>query len=430
MKLFFLSLAAALTLLTPQHGARAQTESNDALRWLSVRTPTREARTDLVNIGVSVEQIIDDMSYGFAPQSIVDQARAAGFQVETVLPAKIFQAQDFPGNDSAYHNYAEMSAELDRLVALRPGIVHKFSIGKTYEGREIWGIRINPHVDDAQTLTLQPGIVFMGGHHAREHLAMETPLLLAKYLVENLGKDPLVTSLVDRRDIYIIPMVNPDGAEYDISGSDYKMWRKNRRAAPGGSSCGGVDLNRNYGYGWGTGGSSTNPCSDVYMGQQAFSEPETQAVKAFVESKPNLKILLSFHTYSELILYPWGHVYDPVANQKDRSTYETMARTMAAWNGYTPEQSSDLYIASGDTTDWSYGQLGIFSFTFELSPRSSWGGGGFYPGAGAIQPTFDANLKPALYMIDLADDPYRSVARPETTLLFGSDARFASKSVF
>jgi carboxypeptidase T len=156
------------------------------------------------------------------------------------------------------------------------------------------------------------------------------------------------------------------------------------------------------------------------MGPQAFSEPETRALKSLLEAKKNVKILLSFHTYSELILYPWGHVYDKIANTAHLQAYQTMANTMAQWNGYTPEQSSDLYIASGDTCDWAYGSLGIFAFTFELSPSSNdWGGGGFYPGAGAIEPTFNANIRPALYLIDLADNPLRSYQKPETTLFYG-----------
>ena len=89
--------------------------------------------------------------------------------------------------------------------------------------------------------------------------------------------------------------------------------------------------------------------------------------------------------------------------------------------GYTPEPSSDLYITSGDTTDWAYGTLGIYSFTFELSPRDMWGGGGFYPGQDAIDPTFQANLKPSLYLIDLADDPTRAASHPETTLFYGQN---------
>ena len=233
------------------------------------------------------------------------------------------------------------------------------------------------------------------GHHAREHLSMEMPILYAEHLVNSYGKDDVITDLLDKRDIYFIPMLNADGAEFDISTGSYKMWRKNRKSN-GNSNCAGVDLNRNYGFHWGTGGSSDNTCSDVFMGPTAFSEPETRAVKQFVESRPNLKILLTFHTFSELILYPWGHKYEPIANAKDLSAYKTMAQTMARWNGYTPEQSSELYIASGDTTDWSYGTLGIFSFTFELSPKDMWGGGGFYPGSGAINTTFQANLQPVI----------------------------------
>ncbi len=109
---------------------------------------------------------------------------------------------------------------------------------------------------------------------------------------------------------------------------------------------------------------------------------------------------------------------DDINNRADLATFQKMAQTMAGWNGYTPQPTSDLYIASGDTTDWAYGTLGIFAFTFELSP-GGWGGGGFYPGPAEIERSFQKNLKPALYMIDLADDPHRAVSAPETTLFYG-----------
>jgi carboxypeptidase T len=388
-------------------------------QWVAVRAKDKVARTKLINQGLSIESVVDDMSYGFAPESIVKKIIASGAEVTAHFPADTFTKLDFPAEDAIYHNYGEMAQALADLADKYPTMVHRFSLGKTIEGRDIWGVRLNPHVEDASTVTALPGIVFMGGHHAREHLSMELPMLYAEHLASNYGKDPVITDLMDKRDIYFIPMVNADGAEFDVATGSYKMWRKNRKINAGNANCPGVDLNRNYGFQWGTGGSSTNACSDVFMGAQSFSEPETQAVKRFVESRPNLKILLSFHTYSELILYPWGHKYDPITNARDLATYEKMARTMATWNGYTPQQSSDLYIASGDTTDWSYGTLGIFSFTFELSPRDSWGGGGFYPGAGAIATSFQANLRPILYLIDLADDPYRATVRPETTLFYG-----------
>jgi carboxypeptidase T len=407
--LLLLSLTAALP------SARAAAEHE--LHWAAIRARDNHVRTDLVNRGFSVESVKNDISYGFAPVEIVQKLEKSGYEVISHFPAQEMRALDFPKNDAVYHNHERMSQELDSLVAAFPGLAHKFSIGKTTEGREIFGIRINSHAQDGLSPSGTPGIVFMGGHHAREHLSVEVPLLLARYLLENSAKDETVRRLVEARDIFILPMVNPDGAEFDIATGKYRMWRKNRTKNSG-QGCDGVDVNRNYGFQWGTGGSSTDPCSDVYMGPKPFSEPESQAIKSFVEGHPNLKVLLTFHTFSELVLYPWGHTDENIANQADLATFTKMARTMADWNGYTPEKTSDLYIASGDTTDWAYGALGIFAFTFEMSPSSSWGGG-FYPGAGEIQHSFQANLKPALYLIDLADDPHRSVKAPQTTLFYG-----------
>jgi carboxypeptidase T len=182
------------------------------------------------------------------------------------------------------------------------------------------------------------------------------------------------------------------------------MWRKNRRDNQDGEF--GVDLNRNYSYKWGTGGSDTDTSSEVYMGPAPFSEPETRAIRDFITVHANTKVLLTFHTFSELVLYPWGYTYDKVGNIKDAAAFVKMAKTMAAWNHYTAEQTSSLYIASGDTTDWAYGEKGIFAFTFELSPDSM-DGGGFYPGAQMIDKVFKDNLQPCLYLIDVAGDPYK-----------------------
>lgn len=186
------------------------------------------------------------------------------------------------------------------------------------------------------------------------------------------------------------------------------MWRKNRR---NNGSTYGVDLNRNYGFGWGGGGASESPAHETYRGTSAFSEPESQAVKQFMESHENINVALSFHTFSQLILYPWGHKYESIENQKDFLVHKTMAETMARWNGYTPQQSSDLYIASGDTTDWAYGQLGVISFTFELDPKNSGfdAGKGFYPGQSFIEPVFRKNVEPALYLLEYSDNPYRVI---------------------
>lgn len=386
--------------------------------WAAIRANDAAARTVLVNQGFSIETIKNDMSYGFAPTRILDKIIASGAEVTAHYPVNEIRAMDFPRDDGIYHNYDRLSKDIDALVAAHPAAAHRFSIGKTKEGRDILGIRLSTQANDGLTPTALPGAVFMGGHHAREHLSVEVPLLIARYILES--TDPAVTRLLDTRDVFVIPNMNPDGSEFDISTGNYQMWRKNR-AQTTNTSCDGVDINRNYGFRWGTGGSSSDACSEVYMGPKAFSEPESIAAKTFLEGHLNVKTLLTFHTYSELVLYPWGYTNEAITNAEDLSAFEKMANTMAGWNGYTAEPTHDLYTTSGDTTDWAYGTLGIFAFTFEMSPNeNSFGGGGFYPGAAEIQHSFQANIKPALYLIDLADNPHRAVSAPASTFSFGS----------
>ncbi|MCY4644780.1 MAG: M14 family metallopeptidase [Bacteriovoracales bacterium] len=311
---------------------------------------------------------------------------------------------DFPAKDDDYHNYDEVLRVIDDLVEEYPHIVESFSLGTTVEGRMIPLIRIT-HRDNRPMNFFVPGILFIGSHHAREHLSTEVPLLLAQHLADSYDSDPTIRKLIETRDIYIAPVLNIDGKLYDIKGKKYKRWRKNRAVIEH-SKARGVDLNRNYSYGWGTGGSSKNPGSDVYMGPKPFSEPETEAIKNFIETAPHIRILLSYHTYGELILYPWGGSKNNIGG-RDQKIFEKMAWDMSQWNGYTPMKSSDLYIASGDTCDWAYGVHQIYCFTFELSPRGRFFGGGFYPGEKIIDAVFRENIGPALYLMDYSDDPSR-----------------------
>ncbi|MBI3551168.1 MAG: zinc carboxypeptidase [Elusimicrobia bacterium] len=429
MKPIALALTAALCALTPASFAAeasfdaksskpaafkferkervAKPAAEDDRLWITATVSGASGRTAVVNAGISIEEIAADSVGGVGNARMTQRLTRLGIPFKAVPLAQRFHAEDFPAEDAAFHNYQRLTADLQGLVAASGGLASLFSIGGGWQGdKQIWCLRLNTTAKGEEKSN-KPAIVYMGTHHAREHLSTEVPFLLAKYLVENRDK-PEIAGLLAKRDVYIIPMINPDGAEYDIATGQYRMHRKNTRDNGGGSV--GVDLNRNYGYHWGEGGSSGEPDSDIYHGPSAFSEPETQAVKKFVEDRlDTLKILLTFHSFSELILYPWGHKNGPLDDTKAQTAYETLAKTMAQWNGYTPEHSSDLYIASGDTTDWAWGAHKIFAFTFELTPKSMWDGG-FYPGAGAISSTFAANLKPALYLLDLADDPYRASA--------------------
>ncbi|UOF01015.1 M14 family metallopeptidase [Bdellovibrio reynosensis] len=371
--------------------------------WMKIRATDAFQRTLVANTGASIEATREDFVVAIGTLEEKAAIEKMGL-LEVSFP--LTSEMDFPAKDAIYHNYAEMTDKLNKLVSNHSDIAELSSIGKSIEGREIWAVRISGNLSQAETL---PAAIFMGGHHAREHLSVELPLYYIEYfLTEYKNGNPRIQRLINGRDIHIIPMVNPDGAEFDISTGSYKAWRKNR--AINGDGTQGVDLNRNYGFKWGTGGSSSSGSSDTFKGPHPFSEPETQAIKRYIEAHENITVLLSFHTFSQLILYPWGHANSGIPIARDRQVHEVMAKKMAEWNGYKPQQASQLYIASGDTTDWAYGEHKIIAFTFELDPGSSgFGPGGFYPGSGIIPEVQRKNLEPVLYLIEYADNPYRSL---------------------
>lgn len=374
-------------------------QDKDALYFVKAKAKDKFERTRIADLGIAIDGIFSDAVSFVVTKNELKKLRAARVSMEvSKLPERL---QDFPAADKEFHNYSEMQKALNDLAAKYPNLVSRFSIGKSIEGRELEGVRISAsHTEDSL-----PTAIFLGCHHAREHLSVEVPLKMAQFLTSNYATNPRIKELLDTREVWVVPMVNPDGAEHDIASGSYRMWRKNRR--PNGDGTFGVDLNRNYGGGFfGGPGSSGNTSSDIYHGPKEFSEPETAAVRDFVRLRKKATVLLTFHTYSELVLWPYGHTYSQVPSEIDRRVFETMGKKMASWNHYTPEKASDLYLASGDTTDWAYEELKLFAFTFELSP-SSMGGGGFYPGAKAIEPTFQANIEPVLYMIEKAQNPFR-----------------------
>ncbi len=374
--------------------------------WMKVSATDKFQRSVIASTGAAIEIVKDDYVIAYGNDIELSKIKKLGWLLASSNLAEEMSQKDFPTKDAAYHNYAELTEAISTLAKNNPDIVSLSSIVKTIEGKDIWALRITSDLNTANT---KPAVIFMGGHHAREHLSVEMPLMFAQYLVDQYrAGNQKIVGLINSRDIHIIPVVNPDGMEYDIKDGTYKMWRKNRARNANGTF--GVDLNRNYGYQWGTGGSSSDPNSETYKGPSAFSEVESTAIKNYVEAHTNISILLTLHSFSKLILYPWGHKYNPIETGADQQVHSVMAHKMSEWNGYTPEQSSELYIASGDTTDWSYGAHKIISFTFELDPANNgFGGGGFYPGPSVIQPVFQKNIEPFLYLIEYSDNPYRAL---------------------
>lgn len=343
--------------------------------------------------------------------------RKLGFPVTAVRsPAPTGPSTNgFPTADSRYHDYAELTANLDRAASAYPSLVRKSSLGQSYQGRQLWLTKIS---DNAATDESEPEVLFTCGQHAREHLTIEMCLYLVNELTSKYATDSRVRGLVDSREIWVVTNVNPDGSEYDVATGQYRSWRKNRQPNSG-SSYVGTDLNRNWAYQWGCcGGSSGSTSSSTYRGPAPFSAPETARIRDFVNSRvvggrQQITANIDFHSYSELVLWPYGFTRSDTApglTVDDQSALATLGRSMAATNGYTAEQASDLYITDGDINDWLWGQHRIFSYTFELYPASS-SAGGFYPPDEVIVRETSRNRAATLLLLDAADCPYEVIGK-------------------
>jgi carboxypeptidase T len=323
----------------------------------------------------------------------------------TKLPSCPAETERFPPGYRAYHTHASLCRSLVAAAAAHPDIARLFSIGRSTEGRDIWAMEISTHLTDG---TNPPGVLFDGLTHGLEHLSGEMPVAIMGWLLGGYGHDATVTRLVASRAIFIVFDVNPDGAAYDIAGGRFHEWRKDRQPGPGGVV--GTDVNRNFDDHWGCCGRvSALASSPYYRGTAPFSTPEAAALRDFVESlvfdgRQEVRVSISFHASGRLVLWPYGYTRAAVPadmTAADHATFVALGRAMARRNGYRPEQASSLYVDSGTARDWYYGTQGIFAFTFEL-------GTGTYQPSAAIAPELDRNRGAILYLIAMADCPYRA----------------------
>ncbi len=311
------------------------------------------------------------------------------------------------GLNGAYHSYRELEADLYALQARFPDLAKVSSIGKSLEGRDLYALKISRNAAAEEN---EAKVLFLGCHHAREWISVEVPYCAGKHLLENYASDPEVRRLLDSSEVWIVPLVNPDGLEYSIR--IYRYWRKNRRDS--GNDVFGVDLNRNYGYKWGLDneGSSPNPESEVYRGTAAFSEPETQAVRDFFESR-DFSALITYHSFAQVIMYPWGYTAEPAPDQDRMAAIGAdMAARILAVNGRVYEvsaASTGLYFTNGDTTDWTYAVSGASSYTIELPPVDIVNGG-FFNAEADIESISRENIPAILSLIARAVQDFRPSA--------------------
>ena len=282
-----------------------------------------QSKTSVV-VEVSPEQLTWLTVMGFSPQIVPDAyAESQGWKISPAL-------------ERDFHNYAQMTAALQTIATTYPEITQLYDLGHSVQGRTIWGLKItdNPTIEEDE-----PEVRICGVHHGNEYMGGELSLLMALYLTQNYGTNATVTDLVDNREIWIIPFVNPDGRE---SG--------NRENANG------VDLNRDYGYMWGGWSGSTSP----------FSQPETQIMRANALAN-NFVTSISYHTSAEVVNYIWNYKHQ---RAPDNAVVEYLSNQYGSHNSYWVVEGFDWYQTMGDTNDFSYGCRGDLDWTIE-TPNSN-----------------------------------------------------------
>ncbi|MEO0083288.1 MAG: M14 family zinc carboxypeptidase [candidate division WOR-3 bacterium] len=316
-----------------------------------------------------------------------------------------------------YRSLDSVNLFLRNLTLTYPNLCVLDSLGLSYENRQMYGVKIsdNPSVSEPN----EPGVFICGLHHAREWATIEVCLFFADSILRAYNSSPAIQDLVNNHEIWVFPVINPDGYYYDYP--QRRSWRKNRQPFYGVI---GTDLNRNYlgacdtnRYGfWGalTSGaqSSHNPSSETFMGGFGASSPEITNVVNFFRTH-NINTSHSFHSYSELVLWPWGFQAIPTP---DNALYvrigTTMANMIQSLSGgyYTPEQSTSLYPVSSGADDWIYGWnrfvngVPCLAFTNEV-------GTSFYQPVSQLDHICRQNFK-AIYFLANFSDSVRILVKP------------------
>ncbi|MEM7131979.1 MAG: M14 family zinc carboxypeptidase [Chloroflexota bacterium] len=321
---------------------------------------------------------------------------------------------------ACYRTVEETYMSMAQLAVANPTLATWTDVGDSYD-------KITPGGSAGYDINLlkltnssipgpKPKLMIISAIHAREYTTAEMNTRFAEYLVTNYGVNPDVTWLLDYHEIHIMPQANPDGRKIAEGG---QLWRKNTNPTNG---CAGgdygVDLNRNSSFQWGGSGSSNNSCSQTYRGPSPASEPEVQTIQSYASSiftdqrGPGINdpapadtegVFITIHSYSELVLYPWGWTNNPAPNNDELAT---LGRKFGYFNGY--EICNDcLYIADGVTDDYTYGELGVASYTFEL-------GTSFFQDCATFEnQIYPDNLPALLYAAKAARLPYQTPSGPD-----------------
>jgi len=289
--------------------------------------------------------------------------------IQQTKPRKAAKKPEGKGYTLAWDDYYELDVhnEFIESLAADNDFANIIEIGQSYEGRDMKVLAVTKAGPSAPNVFLEAGI------HAREWISPAVASFLVRELVEDNDKHP---DYLDKINWYFIPVANPDGYSYTFS--DDRLWRKTRSDTGSSFGCKGVDPNRNWGFHWGESGTSSDKCSEIYPGPSAFSEPEMQNIKAFVEGLDTLPVLgHCFHSYSQLWLWPYGYDYGALPDNWKEIQQLAIDASDALYQVhgtvFDPINSADLYPAAGASDDW-YKSIGMrYSFTTELRDTGRYG---------------------------------------------------------
>jgi len=323
-------------------------------------------------INTDVDQLARIAALGFRTEVTWPDVREKFRFVTGVDPYDLDAGRNF----GYFFTYYEMSDTLDRLVASFPALCTKGSAGLSFQGRNLWYLKIS---DNPQSAEGEPSCFFNGATHAREPMGTHACIAFADHILRNYGVDSVATWLVNNREMFIIPVMNPDGYVYNSdSGGSSSNWRKNRRGPVPPNV--GIDLNRNYGYKWGydNNGSSGQASSETYRGPSRFSEPETQVIRDFM-ALYDFRTCMDFHTYGRYNMYPWGYAS---ATPPERDILQEAVDTFQVNNRYPRSRTGQIYQtiypANGVSVDWEYsdtvGKFVTYAYTCELDSVDFWHG--------------------------------------------------------
>lgn len=396
-------------------------------RYLVMELAPRDVDA-LKSFGLLVEKDADWAARYDLEKERVQGAIAAQKSRDAALQRSVqVAATGIPGHE-CYETVEETFSIAENYASQFPMLAEWIDIGNSWlKDNELGGYDLKVLKLTNKSMTGEKPILFINSAiHAREYATAPLSLAFVKYLVEGYGIDADATWILDHHEVHLLLQSNPDGRKQAEAGVE---WRKNYNLdfCPEYSATNaGVDLNRNFSFSWGLSdnGSSAIECSETFRGPSAGSEPEIQAIENYLRSifadrrGPNDQdaapddtsgIHLDIHSYSKLVLWPWGHSETPAPNA---AALQTLGRKFAWFNGYNPQQSIGLYPTNGTSDGISYGELGVAAYTFELGSR-------FFESCENFESTIKPDNLPALiYAAKVVRTPYVTSAGPDITQFF------------